>query len=60
MNRKILEDFRFSDGTLLPKGSWVAVPNRAIHVDKVIPPVYGIENRHAHMLPEPSSGSGAV
>jgi hypothetical protein len=35
MNRKVIEDFRFSDGTLLPKDSWVAVSNLAMHLDKV-------------------------
>ncbi|KAG6887831.1 hypothetical protein C0995_012331 [Termitomyces sp. Mi166 len=34
MQRKVLKDFTFSDGTVVPKGHIVAVPNFAIHHDE--------------------------
>ncbi|KAF2475217.1 cytochrome P450 [Lindgomyces ingoldianus] len=33
VRRQALEDFRFSDGLLVPKGSWVCVPHRAMMRD---------------------------
>ncbi|KAG5651807.1 hypothetical protein H0H81_007330 [Sphagnurus paluster] len=34
MSRKVLKDFTFSDGTLVPAGHTVAVPNCAMHHDE--------------------------
>ncbi|KZT73525.1 cytochrome P450 [Daedalea quercina L-15889] len=34
MNRKALQDFTFSDGTFIPKGTFVAAASRAIHFDE--------------------------
>jgi cytochrome P450 len=33
LRRKALKTFTFSDGTVVPKGSWVCVPQRAIQRD---------------------------
>lgn len=35
MQRKVLKDFVFSDGTVVPKGHIIAVPNFAMHHDEV-------------------------
>ncbi|KAG6894065.1 hypothetical protein C0992_007602, partial [Termitomyces sp. T32_za158] len=35
MQRKVLKDFTFSDGTVVPKGHYIAVPNLAMHHDEV-------------------------
>ncbi|KAG6336211.1 hypothetical protein ID866_2888 [Astraeus odoratus] len=34
MSRKVLKEFRFSDGTVVPKGYYVAAPLRATHLDR--------------------------
>ncbi|KAG6872887.1 hypothetical protein C0995_005592 [Termitomyces sp. Mi166 len=34
MQRKVLKDFTFSDGTVVPKGHIIAVPNFAMHLDE--------------------------
>ncbi|KNZ80774.1 Ent-kaurene oxidase [Termitomyces sp. J132] len=34
MQRKVLKDFTFSDGTVVPKGHIIAVPNFAMHYDE--------------------------
>ncbi|KAG6919289.1 hypothetical protein DXG01_007421 [Tephrocybe rancida] len=34
MQRKVLKDFTFSDGTMIPKGNTIAVANSAIHHDE--------------------------
>ncbi|KAF2121685.1 cytochrome P450 [Lophiotrema nucula] len=34
IRRQALDDFRFSDGLLIPKGSWVCVPHRAMMRDE--------------------------
>ncbi|KAG6895320.1 hypothetical protein C0992_001937, partial [Termitomyces sp. T32_za158] len=34
MQRKVLKDFVFSDGTVVPKGNIIAVPNFAMHHDE--------------------------
>lgn len=35
MGRKLLQDFKFSDGLVVPKGTHVAVANMAMHGDEV-------------------------
>jgi cytochrome P450 len=37
VNRKVLKDFRFSNGVVVPAGSIVGVPIFAIHHDSVCP-----------------------
>ncbi|KZT08274.1 cytochrome P450 [Laetiporus sulphureus 93-53] len=36
MNRKVMEDFRFSNGIVVPAGNYLAVPTTAIHHDEAI------------------------
>jgi hypothetical protein len=35
MGRKLLQDFKFSDGLNVPKGTYVFVANSAMHSDEV-------------------------
>lgn len=42
LTRKALEDFTFSDGTFIPKGTIITTPTRSIHFDEALYP-----NAHA-------------
>ena len=44
VNRKVLKDFRFSNGVVVPAGSIVGVPIFAIHHDSVCPNISLLEH----------------
>ena len=65
MQRKVLKDFTFSDGTVVPKGNIIVVPNFAMHYDEVPRPILHLRNdaealplhRTIMWIPQSSMGS---
>ena len=59
LTRKALKDFKFSDGTFIPKGTLIAAPSLSLHHDKNFfenPDVFE-PFRFAHMREEDGKGS---
>ena len=59
LTRKALKDFKFSDGTFIPKGTLIAAPSLSLHHDKNFyenPDVFD-PFRFAYMREEDGKGS---